>query len=97
MKLSSSLNSQHTSFEGAGLTVTLRSKMVNSFNKDEETLTVLRWNSWTPVYQKTRVFCSMLFTFPSTGGFLKKTRLFTSFKNPYKKTAKQEKFESIHE
>ncbi len=25
-----------------------------------------RWNSWTLVYQKTRVFCSMLFTDPST-------------------------------
>ncbi len=28
-----------------------------------------KWNSWTPVWQKTRVFCSMLFTVPSTGGF----------------------------
>ncbi len=30
---------------------------------------ILRWNSWTAIKQKTRVFCSMLFTVPSTGGF----------------------------
>jgi hypothetical protein len=35
---------------------------------------------------KDRVFCAMLFTGPSTGG---------CFKNPYKKTAKQKKIESI--
>ncbi len=33
----------------------------------------LRWNSWTSIWQKTRVFCSMLFTVPLTGGFYKKT------------------------
>ena len=27
----------------------------------------LRWNSWTSVWQKTRVFCSLLFTVPTTG------------------------------
>jgi len=29
----------------------------------------LRWNSWKSIWQKTRVFWSMLFTVPSTGGF----------------------------
>jgi hypothetical protein len=28
----------------------------------------LRWKSWTLVSQKTRVFCSMLFTVPYNGG-----------------------------
>ncbi len=32
-----------------GHTVTLRSKIENSFYKDEETFTVLNWNSWTSV------------------------------------------------
>ncbi len=31
--------------------------------------TYLRLNSWTSIYQKTRAFCSMLFTVPCTGGF----------------------------
>jgi hypothetical protein len=31
-----------------------------------------RWNSWTWSWQKTRVFCNMLFTVPSTGGFYRK-------------------------
>ncbi len=33
---------------------------------------VLKWNSWTSICQKTRVFCSMLFTVPSTCGFYRK-------------------------
>jgi hypothetical protein len=33
----------------------------------------LSWNSWTSISQKTRVFCSMSFTVPSTGGFQRKS------------------------
>ncbi len=33
----------------------------------------------------------------STSGFLKKTRLYSGFKNTYKKSAKREKLESVHE
>ncbi len=32
-------------------------------------LRIQRWNSWTSVWQKTRVFCFILFTVLSTGGF----------------------------
>jgi hypothetical protein len=39
----------------------------------------------------------LLFTVPSTGGFKKKTILFSGFKNPYKKISKTRKLESIHE
>jgi hypothetical protein len=38
----------------------------------------------------------MLFTVHSTGG-LKKTILFSGFKNPYKKIRKTRKLETIHE
>jgi hypothetical protein len=37
--------------------------------------------------KKTRVFCTML----STGAFLKKTRLYSGFKNTYKKSTKKNK------
>jgi hypothetical protein len=39
--------------------------------------------------KKTRVFCTMLLTVPSTGGFLK-TIIYSGFKNTHKKYAKQE-------
>jgi hypothetical protein len=39
--------------------------------------------------KKTRVFCPMLFTVPSTSGFLK-TIIYSGFKNTHKKYAKQE-------
>jgi hypothetical protein len=38
----------------------------------------------------------MIYTVPSTGGFLKKTILFSGFRNPYEKSAEISKFESIH-
>jgi hypothetical protein len=39
----------------------------------KHTIHILRWNSWTSIWQKTPFF-SMLFTVPSTGGFLKKNQ-----------------------
>ncbi len=45
---------------------------------------------------KTPVFCSMLFTVPSTSGF-KKNPYSSGFKNPYKKIRETRKIESIHE
>ncbi len=38
----------------------------------------------------------MLFTVPSIGGFLKKTIIFSGFKNPHKKIRETSKLESIH-
>ncbi len=47
----------------------------------------LRWNSWTSIVQKTQVFCSILFTVPSTADFKDNHTpiLCSGFKNPYKK------------
>ncbi len=54
------------------------------------------WNSWTLICQKTRVFFSMLFISVSTGGFLKKTRVYSGFKNTGKKIRQTRKLEPIH-
>jgi hypothetical protein len=51
----------------------------------------------TTIKPKTRVFCSMLFTVPSTGGFLKKTILFSCFKQCLQKIRETSKLESIYE
>ncbi len=45
---------------------------------------------------KTRDFCSMLLIVLFTGGFLKKTILFSGFKNPFKKIRETRKLESIY-
>jgi hypothetical protein len=39
----------------------------------------------------------MLFKVPSSGGFERKTILFSAFENPYNKICKTRKLESIHE
>ncbi len=55
---------------------------------------MLKWNSCTSFEQKTRVFCSMLFTVPSTGG-LKKPYSSLVLKIITNKFAKQEKKTSL--
>ncbi len=35
----------------------------------DSSLLLHRWNSWTSMWQKTRVYCSLLFIVPSAGGF----------------------------
>jgi hypothetical protein len=47
-----------------------------------------RWNSWTSIWQKDRVFSSMLFTVPSTGGFYR--RPYSTFKIHTKKSVKRD-------
>ncbi len=55
----------------------------------------LRWNSWTSL-TKTRVFCSMLFTVPSTGVFSRKPYSSLVLKS-LQKIPETRKHKSIHE
>ncbi len=58
-------------------------------SKESGEYTVLRWNSCTWFWQKTRVFCSILFAVPSTSGFYRKFYTTLVLKLHTKKSAKQ--------
>ncbi len=57
--------------------------------KTHSAVRILRWNSWTWIWQKIQVFCSMLFTVSSDGGFYRKPYSTLVLKLHTKKSAKQ--------